>query len=536
MARWSWLKRAWGGGAPAETALWLGLTAAYLVPIWAFAYVPSEDGPSHLANAAIISRYYDPAASTIRAFYLLKTTPVPNVLYHYLVAALMWPLPPLAAEKVALSLYVVLFAVALRRLGAAADGRAGPATLLALPLAYSFTFHMGFFGWQLALAGGTLGAAVFWRSSRGGLAAALLWNAVAVALYFCHLLGFGLFLAAVTLMSWGRGAAAWRRARRAGAVGAPERRRLVAALCWPLSLAPAAALGVWYYLRWPGTIPTTRAPFGELFLRLARMDILYSIFPWQRWLAAGVAAALWGIAAVLVAARLVSWLRRRRRGGAGAWGGHAAFGAVFLITLALYFALPNAGPAGGSYVHPRLATLPVLVVVAWLAAAAGPRLRRILYVVGPAVALVHLGGVTASYRLANADLARFNAARPLMAPGATFLPLVNRWLPGRGANVNYLAHAGGYYTLDGCGVDLLNYEASWNYFPVAWRAGRPLVPVYEGDEGTPVYDLTGKYGRIDYVLGWEINPFTPGMRAILAHYDYVYGEGELIFFRRKAGP
>src|SRR5262245_61763702 len=97
-----------------ENLLFVVLIAAHLVPLWTFRFFPSQDGPAHLANASILVDYDNPARTALRTYYVLNRTLTPNWVGHLTLAALMTRLPPLTAEKVFLSGYVVLFPLAIR--------------------------------------------------------------------------------------------------------------------------------------------------------------------------------------------------------------------------------------------------------------------------------------------------------------------------------------------------------------------------------------------------------------------------------------
>jgi hypothetical protein len=128
--------------------------------------VPTADGSPHLADALIIENYRSPAAETIRGYYVVSRRPSPNLPYHLSLVTLLYVFPQLIAEKVLLSLYVVLFAAAFRYLVAAVRGRAGPAALLVCPFVFGFSFNPGFFGWAISLALATLGVGYYWRRGR----------------------------------------------------------------------------------------------------------------------------------------------------------------------------------------------------------------------------------------------------------------------------------------------------------------------------------------------------------------------------------
>src|SRR5688572_20008572 len=86
----------------------------HLVPIWSFKYLPTTDGAAHVANADILRKYDDPKFDQFRKYYYVSREPMPNLAGHLLLAGLLYVAPPTVAEKVLVSLYVVLFPVALR--------------------------------------------------------------------------------------------------------------------------------------------------------------------------------------------------------------------------------------------------------------------------------------------------------------------------------------------------------------------------------------------------------------------------------------
>jgi hypothetical protein len=72
---------------PEAAAFWL-LVLAQLVPIWAFRYLPTQDGPSHLANALIL-RDYGNSTAGYETFYELRPEPLPNRSSHLLLMGLL---------------------------------------------------------------------------------------------------------------------------------------------------------------------------------------------------------------------------------------------------------------------------------------------------------------------------------------------------------------------------------------------------------------------------------------------------------------
>src|SRR5262245_49019596 len=85
----------------------------HLLPVWLFTYFPSQDGPSHLANSIVLKDYGKPG-TRYHEFYELRWELFPNWTSHMLLAGLMTLAPPLIAEKLLLSIYIIGFAWSFR--------------------------------------------------------------------------------------------------------------------------------------------------------------------------------------------------------------------------------------------------------------------------------------------------------------------------------------------------------------------------------------------------------------------------------------
>lgn len=97
-----------------QDLLFAVLLIVHLVPLWAFEYFPSQDGPAHLYNASIIDNYAREEFAFYREFYTLEHRWGVNWLIHLILAGLLELFPLLTAEKVLLTIYAVLFMLALR--------------------------------------------------------------------------------------------------------------------------------------------------------------------------------------------------------------------------------------------------------------------------------------------------------------------------------------------------------------------------------------------------------------------------------------
>ena len=93
--------------------LFVLLLVVHLAPVWIFRFFPSQDGPSHLYNARLLTEMLEPANFQVRLFFEYSAALHPNLLAHVLLAALQLVVSPLVAEKLLLSLIVALFPLSL---------------------------------------------------------------------------------------------------------------------------------------------------------------------------------------------------------------------------------------------------------------------------------------------------------------------------------------------------------------------------------------------------------------------------------------
>ena len=138
------------------------LIVAYLLPIWLFPYFPTQDGVSHVYNSQILTEYNNPDYQ-FRDYYEINWYPFPNWLSHFSLAVLMFVFPPLIAEKIFLSLYVILFPLAIYYfLNAVQRGRYA-LVILSFTFVYNYLFLMGFYNFAVSVPLFFLALGYWWK-------------------------------------------------------------------------------------------------------------------------------------------------------------------------------------------------------------------------------------------------------------------------------------------------------------------------------------------------------------------------------------
>jgi len=126
------------------------LILIYLIPIWVITYFPSQDGPSHLYNAQILKEYNN-SDYKFSEYYDLNLKIFPNWFSHAFLAGLMYVFPPLIAEKLLISIYIILFPLSLFYLINAVNKGNTSFGILGFLFIYNYLFHMGFYNFALSI-------------------------------------------------------------------------------------------------------------------------------------------------------------------------------------------------------------------------------------------------------------------------------------------------------------------------------------------------------------------------------------------------
>lgn len=180
-----------------------GLLSPVLIAIWAVPRFVTQDGPAHLYNAAIIVDSFA-ADPVFKPYYKVHWSPLPNWGGHLVLIGLLKLVAPWTADRIMMSATLLGFAWAmLWARGRIVGGRASFAALgLAAVAALSFSWLMGFSGFQLGACLFPITLAVWWEKRdnlRSGRLASL--AGLLVVGYFCHLVSLGLTVCALGFLA-----------------------------------------------------------------------------------------------------------------------------------------------------------------------------------------------------------------------------------------------------------------------------------------------------------------------------------------------
>jgi hypothetical protein len=448
----------------AEWMVFAIVTAANLIPIWAFRYFPGQDTGDHLYGVEVLRALGDGTAppglaSAFSSALALKT----NVLFHGLMLGLLrLGLSIELAHRLVLSGYALAFPLAgLFCLRAAAPASA-PLALLLLPLVWSWFAVQGLYNYVLSLPPALVWLGIVARDgARPRPLAALALAASAVLVFLAHAVTFAVLLL-VTVIRIAFPAdgspiastmpAPVARLRAAGPVAlALLPSLLLAAVSWrggitaPASFEPTVSRWEMYDL--PSAIG---AFFVEFAMRYHLIDL----------------AVLGPPLLVLIGMPLLA-----RRWGADAqsprWPLHAAGILALLYLLSPHIVL-------GSDLSPRLRPLLVFALLCYSGVALSPLARRRVALLALASGLGGAALLLRDFRSLGRALDDFSSGIPFVRRGSRVYPVI---FDPRSPSilVKPFLHAWGYY---GLARDIVTpYAFAWHAtrFPYRYRQ-LPLHP------------------------------------------------------------
>lgn len=474
-----------------------------LLQIWLPGHYLTCDGPCHLYNARIIHDTWNGQNTCLysRFFDIVYTTD-PNSLTTFALAALLYAVKGAIAEKIFLSLYVVIFITGFVALLRRLRGADSYWVLCALLFPFTYAFAKGFYNYSFSIA--------FWfwmvwswlgwletRKAKDGLLLFLFTGLI----FFTHLLPFvfGAFTCASLLLS------------QAIFEHKKEGRRMVHML-----LRDGAMLGivllpfVWLMFRFTtseGGLNLSLSPHLYRLIELVEFKYLINLAETEKPWVMVVGLILTALFAIVALQGIRKWRLHKHDG--------LLLSMVFVAFVYVFF--PEAFMGHMIIISIRAQLFVHLLVACIVAYRMKDGVVKITGMAVLCVCFLMLSITRISRRYAvDEALNEYLSAREWIKPGKVVLPL--DFEPGgqtaEGAVIadrNALFHhAAQYMAMEKPLIMLDNYEANMGYFPTRWvEEVNPYDHLSKraGTEGLPPYAEIEAYKRnadvtVDYILLW----------------------------------
>ncbi len=472
-------------GRRVRPSTWLYLAVAVLAstPAWIVKHPPMQDLPFHLATIRAIRSYHDPAYGFDQNF-VLTFGRTQYVVYYLIGAALAVFVGVVAANVILVCACLGGTVLALRSL-LTALGRDERLTLLVVPLLVNVMFMYGLLPFLLAVPIMVWGLAIAVRHfERPAPHTGALLCVVALALFYSHVLPFGLFcIGYAAMFPWTK----------------PSR--------WAFCAAPAVPVGLvlvwWTFFTAAGKLARGAATdnAGD-----PRRPIDAAIVDIPNWFTnvfrdTSDEHALIALAIVVVAAFGLSLGDPDR---SRPLSSNRSYVIVPIACVVFYFLLPE----GHGYIWLIAQRFPILFAITAIPLVRMPRGGRGVLVAAAALALGAASVVNVCQHFIRFELDEvgdIDGAIRAMEPNRRVCALIYDKTSAILNNQPFL-HFGSYYQVEKGGVVMFTY-AGYAHWPIDFRPDK--------------YPPPGGPAR----LRWEWTPELVSMREVYPYYDYVLTRG-----------
>jgi hypothetical protein len=527
-----------------SNALLLAGIALCLVQVWVPAYFLTGDGPCHVYNAQILHDLWSHRNVPFYThFYDRVTNPNPNWLSHLLLAALMFVMDGVFAEKILLTIYIILFVSGFYLLLRKIEGRNTWWQLLVFMFVFHHFLAKGFYNFSLST------ALLFWfirswllylESNR--VRDLVVFFILSLLVFFAHPMAFAfgaLTAGSLTLSHYF-----------SGDLSAGGRRKLLTLFhrlfTLFMCLLPAAFLIIRFAASEGGSHLRLHL-YRYRFVELPHFDSLINL--------AGSEVVIVRIIWMLLFALLLSGLVLRFRKGM-IYHKYDGFLISLVFTGFLYFTFPDELFGGGLFIF-RTQYLMSLFVVLCITYLLPPGMIRngagiLLFCCFVALSIIRFS----TEKIASDAVTNILSAGKYIRPYSVMLPL--DFAPGgkdlHGNTItdrNWIfSHVADYLGSQKPLIILDNYEANTGYFPLVWtEATNPYhhLSINGSMEAMPPYGTIQTYSQktgvsINYILMWcydstfiRDEKFARLYDEINRGYNIIYASpgGRTILYERK---
>ena len=479
----------------------------HLIPIWAFRFIPTQDGLSHIYNAYVLKEYSNPEYTKFREAYHLNVKPFPNWGAHAFFFVALYAMPPFLAEKLYVTLCVMILPLSFFYLLRRVDERLMFFGLLGFLYSYNYLLHMGFYGFALSVSFCFLALGYWWRYRRDlNLTRVAILYLLIAATYFSHLFSYVMLLLSLSLLAFTTAVLPDE-----GTRSIKERGRSLARTI--AALVPAYSVFLYVLIANPESKERTYRSLKELWSFFVSVRSLVSFND-------RAVPLMWCLLCFMGVCFLWTIIRDKIIG-RNIIGQRDGFLVLFCISTLLYFKLPWAiGPP--AWINDRMHFFLFPILLAWFSLTYPEWLKYALVAIMIGLSLAHLGLTVHDYHLLNKDIKEFTSGAHLITPNSAVSILTNDWHGAENhGEIKYLSpfyHDTCYYCLGSGSLYIGNYEPKYSYFPLQYREG---------------YWKFEYKGIIDYMLVWRMDERSDEVTQLRKDYELIHETQNLMLFRHK---
>ena len=535
-----------------DNLLFISLLLVFLTPVWAFQYFPSQDGPAHVYNSSLILSFYDPAYDIFSEYLEINPNIDPTWFGHLILAGLMILFPVLIAEKILISIYVILLLLGARYALGAIKPESRFLSILFFPLVYNYLLHMGFYAFSLSLAVG-LFVLGYWLKNYDNLTLKkiiILWF-LTILLYFNHVVSLGMVCIIIGCVLFGRIVFDIAENAIHKEKFFKMSRYIVSQKVMKTIYAffPSVMMAAFFILS-RDTISNPGANISSRLYNLIHMMPVVSFSAKEVWV-----TSLFMLFLIVISAHVLFFKIEHKKIDCRDFLLLSSF-----VCLAFYLIVPEPvlvsqnGMSGGLFMDMRVSYYIYFTLILWIGVQPHSKVLKHsiqLIAVVTSIGLIFLN--VSAYKKINLYLDEYLSAASLIEPNTTLLSLDSCggvWNVSYRDRIKPFLHASNYIAAERKVMALRNYEATMGYFPFVFRLDKNpyshigALECYSSPPPANFLDYPDRTGgQIDYVTMWLGKKVQQNHENILSiyrqleeGYDLIYEspKGLLELYRRKS--
>jgi hypothetical protein len=492
------------------------LLIAHIGLVWWLPYLPTQDGPSHIYNLVILHDLLN-GGKEWGDFFSYQLSAVPNLGFILLAYPLLHFFPPLVVEKIFLSLYIVLMGVSVPFFLRTFEKPAFPISYFVFPVIFNYTLFMGFYSYIVAVPLFLLAFSLAWRIRNSSTVCKFLClNILGIVIFYVHLIPFIFFLLSLIVITVAESA---------------DCKKNIKNLLKLLLITSPSILNLLYYLKFS---TSSSMPDFSYLLSLSRyvrlfIELLYfstaNFLPWQI-----LPASLFMLLIVMIGYHSIRYILRRQLQTRNITASEKTLLYFSLILIFIYLLAPFSF-GGGLYFNERFPWVILLISLPILRIPETILSKRIIWIV--------IAGVVSIFFIFNAvilwrqssKVEKFLSGLHVKLPKGALVMTYKPNAP-QMTTVDILLHTSSYYGILKGYVDIGNYEADTDLFPIRFNktestARQKYQTVYKAKNIN-----WENYPEIQYLLAWEID--NREREVLNKHFHIIWEQDEFNIWQRNA--
>jgi hypothetical protein len=475
----------------ANTIIYTLLLSTNIALVWLLPYFPTQDGPSHMYNLVILHDLLN-GGKVWGSTYTYKLQATPNLGFHLLAYPLLCLFKPLAVEKIFISLYILLMGVSVPVFLRTFSGRVFPFAYFVYPILFNFCLMMGFYSYVITVPCFLLAVSASWKMRYSPVLYRMIWfNVLGIFLFYFHLIPSVLYIIALSIMTFTEPASLKSKIRKTAGL-------IIIMAPWFLSFS--------FYMWRSSSIETPPLAISHM----SGVDLLRDFFsfstvtldPLQETVATILLVLYLFFFSVYLYGFAKGLLQRRTSLRELPW--QDKFLLIFFIILVSIYFLAPFSIGEGSFFNQRFPWVIFLITLPLLRSPEQILTKRTCLFASIGIALFSLGVNAKILRIKSAVVKNFLSGLQVSIPSGAFIMLY-KGEDSDGSRVDVLMHASSYYAISKNCVDIGNYEAGTNFFPVHFRSDIPAIPMQDEIIYNPQTIKWELYPSIQYLLCWNVD-------------------------------